>query len=365
MMRRANILIFSLMIMGVVTLVTQQLVKSVTVGVAFSHAMVDREQAEMLALGGLRIAVAQLARSLQPEKIKDQQQEKKLDMPEFSFKNFIEQVLPHLERWQSFELTKDIDGCDGRIQISMSAEEGKLAINQLFDEPQRVITNEAKALLKPFSIKKKVPVNALPTQLAGFFKKRTNRVTDISELGTMTESIHLPLYYEPPVPRTAKRGEEEPPRDIALQNLFTTWNREKVINPLVMSDAMCAILRVRRPQADDATRRADRYKRLAENYNQLKNAKGDEMWKAFQILFETKPRLPKEVMDFFSPVVEPRFFSVVSCGKVGEVSQKVLAIIERTDPKPSAQKQNQQSRGAEKQSIDPKSLFHIRRLCWL
>ena len=59
--RSGSVLIFSLIIMGMVTLLTQRLLKNVSVGIAFGRTMIAREQAEMLALGGIRMAIAQLA----------------------------------------------------------------------------------------------------------------------------------------------------------------------------------------------------------------------------------------------------------------------------------------------------------------
>ena len=133
-----------------VTLLTQQLLKNVSVGIAFGRTMIAREQAEMLALGGIRMAIAQLARSVQPEeKSKQEMPTKKKDQNEatkFSFKNFIIHVLPHLERWQEFALQEEYDGIEGSIKISISAEEGKVGLNQLFDERKREVTPTAKEL---------------------------------------------------------------------------------------------------------------------------------------------------------------------------------------------------------------------------
>lgn len=367
--RSGSVLLFSLVIMGMVTLITQQLLKSVAVGIRFSSAMIAREQAEMVALGGIRVAIAQLARSMQPDKQEERAQkaaskeQKEEKQNQFSFKSFITHVLPQLDRWQLFDLQEEYDGVEGQLKFCISAEEGKLPLNELFDEKKREIKPYVKELFKGFGIKKKLPSGALSAKLITFFKKRTHRVSDVSELLPLASQTHLPLFYDPIVPKKKKEPADKN-RDIAYQNLFTVWPEQQKVNPLLLSDAMCAVLGLRRPEHTDREKRKDRYKQLAEQYEKIVSKKDDDMWKAFQTIYETKPKLNKELMALFSPSIEPRFFSVLSSAIVDGVMQRVVAIIERVAaPKPSQPSQKKEPKKQEK--VIPAQLFKIRRLYWV
>ena len=41
--------------------------------------------------------------------------------------------MPTLNRWQTFELTEEIDGLDGEIKLCITCEDGKLDLNQWYD----------------------------------------------------------------------------------------------------------------------------------------------------------------------------------------------------------------------------------------
>ena len=124
------------------------------------------------------------------------------------------------------------------------------------------------------------------------------------------------------------------------------------------------MLKLRRPQGSDSEKRKDRYKQLAEQFDKLKEKKDEDMWKVLQTLYETKPKFSREVLSLFSLGVEPCFFSVISYGIVGGVTQRVLAVIERTQSaKPKQQSPTKKESDAKK--IAPSSLFKIRRLYWV
>ena len=48
------------MIISIIIMMTEQMIRGVMVGAGFTKTMVNREHAEMLALGGINIAIAQL-----------------------------------------------------------------------------------------------------------------------------------------------------------------------------------------------------------------------------------------------------------------------------------------------------------------
>jgi hypothetical protein len=364
--------------MGVVTLMTQQLIKSVSVGSFFSATMVHREQAEMLALGGINLAIAQLQKGMVPDKKKQEQLsgapvQQAEAAKKFPYTTFIREVLPHLDRWQLFNLTEERDGIEGSMQICISCEEGKVPLQAVYDEKRGEIKPAIKALFKSFGIKKKLADGSMTVKLGTFFKKRRHRVTDVSALASIAADTHLPLWYEP-VPAAnpeARAKAPGPPRDIALQNVFTTWNKGGKISPLLLSDSLAAVLKLRRPQGTDPYKRKANYEELAKKYVPAISKGNEIVWKALQGIWEAKPKLSKELLDLFSPVVEPRFFSVLSCGKVAGVKQTALAILERVErDNKTAQEGNtkQSPPSTQKKAASSKParpLFKIRRVYWV
>ena len=63
----ASILLYSLVILSVITVLVQQLVRSGWVGAYFNRRMAAKEKAQVLALTGLNLAIAQLIQVEKPE----------------------------------------------------------------------------------------------------------------------------------------------------------------------------------------------------------------------------------------------------------------------------------------------------------
>ncbi|MDQ5890969.1 MAG: hypothetical protein QG604_843 [Candidatus Dependentiae bacterium] len=366
------VLIFSLLSMGIITVLTQQLMKSVSVGIMFTSRMVIREQVKMFAYGGLSIATAQLDQCYPEENKKDkaagvqpsadqQASQGKQTKNKFSFKTFITTVLPHLGRWQTFELTDKIDGIDAKIQVCITVEEGKIPFGSVFDEPARDLTAQMKQLFKEFIPKKKMAAGEFATKLTAALKQRATKMQEISGLLLFAQQAKLELWYQPQeLPRVKK--DKPVPATYALQDMFTFWSQSSTMNPLFLTNALCLLCTVRGPQANDATSRKDQYKQLAENYEKIKSSKGDELWKNLGVLYETKPKLTGDFNALFSLEVEPRFYSVLSCATVAGVTQQILAIVERVAPPVQAVEKRGQE---QKKKKDVQPLFAIRRLYWL
>jgi len=346
--------------MGVVTLFTQQLINSVSVGIFFSSSMVAREQAEMLALGGINLAIVQLQRGMLPEKSERKKVGAKASAS-FAFPSFIKNVLPSLHRWQTYELKEEWDCLEGTLKVCISPEEGKIPVSLLFDASRGELTVQAKALLRNFSIKKKLASGALIAKLTEFFKKRTTFVQEISELAPVAHALHMPLFYQPPRERGKKKGEPEIPH-VALQDLFTTWGNNKTISPLLLSDGMCAVLGLRRPQARDAEKRKERFDRLSEQWASVRGKGSDGIWKVLQVLYDRKPKVSKELASLFSSEIEPRFYSVLSCGVVGGVKQTVLAVLAYEKSAATGVRKQKKADSGKKEGP---SRFVLRRLYWV
>jgi hypothetical protein len=357
----AAVLLFAMVMMGIITLLTQQLFKSVSVGLAFSRTMVHRERAEMLALGGLSIAFSQLEGVYEkPDKKKGKEAQK-----QFSFKKAIERLCPILDRWQVFELKEEYDGVDGELKIALSAEEGKIPLSLVFDEPQREMTKEMQLLFKEYAVKKKFGTGEFLKQGTTFFKKRSHKLDDVSQLAPLAHDLKLSLFYEP---EALVKDKKQPrvPAEVAMQGLFSSWSNQKAINPLFMSDSLCAVLGVRRPAHNEKEKRQEQYKQLAESYEKVKTKTGEELWKVLSAMYEQRPKVPKELDSFFSLVIEPRFYSVLSSATVSGVTQTLCAVVERVVPAqtPSGNKQDQSAK-QQKKGEKQEPLCKVRRLYWV
>ena len=134
------VLLFTLSIMTLITALTFQLMRNVFVGTNFDKIMIDREYAEMIALGGIEVAMAQL--QIKPPKNKKPDEPLSEDEKTKGIKTFLKRILPNLNRWQVFELTEQKDGIDGTLKISISSEDGKININKLIDQQKKTIKPE-------------------------------------------------------------------------------------------------------------------------------------------------------------------------------------------------------------------------------
>jgi len=98
-----------------------QLVRHVFTHSKYVRSQINQEQAKLLATSGITIALSGLTEKT---------------------------LLPHLNRWQTFHLTKDIDGVDGTIYICISSEDGKLNINKAFDFDKNEIKQAYNSIIR-------------------------------------------------------------------------------------------------------------------------------------------------------------------------------------------------------------------------
>jgi hypothetical protein len=332
---RGSIVVFSLMVLSVTLVLTEQLLRSVYVSSSFVKAMVDRERAQVLALSGVTLAIAQLT----PDK--EKQEEKKpatLIVPlgdkgektprKQEQKYFLRRVFPHLNRWQVFQLNEKTEGIEGEIKICISSEEGKININEVFDFEKQELKKEYE-FLKNLEIKGKMAPGEIVNQLVAFFKKRQKKINDISELYAIRDFENIDIFYKPPKPAEKKGEKNASNTDLFLQDIFTIWSPQAEVHPLLFSDSLCAIFGLRRPQADDAHALKDKYKQLAEAYKDEWGKNWDENWKFLEQIYGPKPKIIKNFQGIFSKQFGPKVFSVLSYGKVGSVEQRLLVVIKQ------------------------------------
>ncbi len=358
--KKASVLLFTLLILSVVTILTQQLFRSVWVGTFFNSRMIAKEQAQMLALGGVNLAISQL--TLRKPTKKESAEKKGEDWP---IKDFLMRVWPNLNRWQTFVLDEKLDGIDGKIKICISCENGKININEAFDFQKLEFKDKFNLLLKGLHIKGKLAEGEILKRLTGFLKARKRKVDDVSELVNVPGFEHLDVFYKPPkIPKTKQKS--EPNIDLALQDLFTIWTSDEKIELLFPTDSLCGVFGLRRPQADDAQLMKEKFKIAVGAFKKDWGANWENNWQFMQPIYGPKPKVLKDFNETLSKEFGPEVYSVLSCGEVGEVEQQLLVIIKQMEQK-SEQKESLPSREEKKEEKKENSRkkFKILRMYWL
>jgi len=106
------------------------------------------------------------------------------------------------------------------------------------------------------------------------------------------------------------------------------WSNGEKVEALMLSDAILSMLGLRRPIAHDAELRKETFKKVIKKFDPKKDQNTDEYWKIVKPIHQPKSTSKIANLKIFSSRFEPRYYSVLSSGKVGNVEQRVLAIVE-------------------------------------
>lgn len=169
------IVILAVMIIAAMTALVTSVVNRMMVYTKLQYVLADREQARMLALSGLQIAIAQLISdaptTFTTEMPLSRQQEpalrasgqgnpggQQLDRGADAQKKTAEdkspaaqfkKVLPIINRWQQFAFTEDQGGIAGSCEIYIAAEQGKINLNALYDFKKKQFVKPDPAVAYP------------------------------------------------------------------------------------------------------------------------------------------------------------------------------------------------------------------------
>lgn len=335
------------------------------VAVPYNYAMAKREQAKLLALSGIQVAISQLAKPIiikqkpksttpTPPNVPNQPAEPSAQ--EQATNQYIERLVPSINRWQTFNLTENKDGVDGQIKISISSEDGKININEWYDfdkhefksfslsatpppAPQtqpgqstQQNAQQTKPGEKKEEVVKLVLVSVfkdagqdLMSEFEKFLKERQYRLDDVTELLQVKgfESYKHRLFYEPPT-KEGQKGE----RPMYLSDIFTVWSGKMTLDPWLLSDSVAGMLGLKRVELGDTEKRKKLVSQAIKEFKPTADAK--ENWKkVFEPLYgKDFSSLPKGIEFILHMKFAPSLFSVLSYGKVGDVTQKLLAILE-------------------------------------
>jgi hypothetical protein len=304
---------------------------------------VKREKARTLALAGIQVGMSQVS-FIKPkekqEKNKKEQNNKnnpKEDTltPE---QEWLLQLISVINRWQVFNLTRESDGIDARMQIYISCEQGKINLNALLLRPLEAEKNKPDNSKQEVTTKRKNFAESLEEKLVQEVglsileilkikqKKLGRSLEDPTEL--LTEEAAR--KFETRIFNTPQEKKAEKAERFVLMDLFTTQTRTEKLNPWLLSASVCALLGFDLPQ-----------KLLAQGKDKIirdavKKLRPFIGWKkdwdqTLQPLYgKNFTSIPTGIDVIFAPEFEATIFSVICYVEVAGITQGVCGVIEKT-----------------------------------
>lgn len=352
--RNGYIMIVTLLVVSLALVLVAYMINRSTVYLPLTRTVIDREKAKELAFAGLQMAMSQLAYAdvVEKEEKEEKQETKKpaqvpqqqaqhgqaqgAQQPEppkespgaAAGKQFLKTILPVMNNWQTFKFDLLKDGIDEEINVCLMSESGKININELYNFQKHTFIGskkqqeELKALLKQLfdnmsKIDKSIPSN-LFASFEKFLHDRQDKIRDVSELITIKEfeAFKNNMFYSPPQDKQATNKNK-----LYLTDIFTLWSKTPVMNPWLFSVSMRAILGIELPKNVPL----DVLKTFKMTYSWPQD------WKPiFAKLYKKELKdLPKNLSMILASTFGPEIFSVLSYGKVGDVTHRMFAILER------------------------------------
>jgi len=328
------ILVLTFFIMSATILVTTYLLNRLFAGEQQTTFFEEREQAKMLALGGLELIKSRLEilETTQDEKIRKEQ---------------LEWLLMNLNEWSELRFSQKVDGVEGTVQFFLSCEDGKINLNRFFDATKKnylfnAPENKAFSLMMTKLISKQL---ALPLieELEKALKKQKTRLDDLSEL------LVNPPFSDKDVEYTLfpRFGDAQKTKTVCLGDLFTLFSEEIWrVNPLYISKGLQQLFGFKSfPQNKEEREKI--IKGLVEKVQQKMNWPASWDTLLAPIYGKKFAQLDQQLMTLFGAVGGARTFSVVCYGKFGEQSQGVCALLQKRLGK------------------DKRAFYVIRRLYWI
>ncbi len=350
----------------------------------------QRQHARLLALGGIQVALAQIALIIPAEKkeepskngskandqsaAKISQQnsggsQKKLTPQQ----EWLLKLLVVINKWQRFTLKAEQEGIDGNLELYISCEQGKIPLNAL-------TTQEAPQAQKPkAAAERRTPTpNGAPEKQPGkpaAPKKSLGQV--VSELvqklwpvniqeviNATTKTLGRPLIDPTELLSqesmkklgntifiSPAQADKAPAKALYLMDLFTVDAPSGKLNPWLLSNSVCFLLGFNAPGTsggEKPTAMKDQVKFL-----QPVMIWNPAAWNKIlaPVYGKSSPEINIVIGQKFSSQFEANAFSVISYGQVGDVTQKVCGILEKTTTP---------------QGLSPKSMtFKLKKLYWL
>lgn len=324
-------MLLAIMLIALIVFLVTNIADKSRVHTRYLKTVIDREKAKAIALSGIEIAKSQLASMEEP---KEKTADPKKQSAEDKAKQFIRNFLPIGNSWQTFKLNKKNDGISGTLKICISCEDGKININQLFDFTNKKFFSDKidykKLMQQVFEkIKKVVGGENLLVPFEKFLKARQNKLYDPTELLALEgfKEFKTSVFFNPDVFVAADSNKVK--QTIYLNDLFTLWSFTRELNPWFLSHSLKVLFGLKSLKAGDSELEGKKLQELLKHFKS--ELKWPGSWKQLLSPLYGKEfdSLPKEVGMLMSTKFEPRVFSVLSYGTVGNVTQKLLVIMQR------------------------------------
>lgn len=275
---------------------------------------IERKQAQLIATSGINIAMCQLLTT-------GSQQAASLTMD-------IEKLLPILNTWKTTTFTESIEGMDGTCHYYISSEDGKIPINALIDWKtctwQKDQTSDSRALIELIAPKLNKPlgISSLVGAIESLCKNNKEPLIDITQLFVDSKKPTIDLIPEPLLDSKDKQK-------LALFDIFTIFSARPQVQPLALSASLITLIGLKQPaRTTDAIAFV---KKLGEIQNWTSSKDKSAAWdnKLAPWYGASWSSLPVALQNVLAAPTkfEPTTFSVVSYGTVGNVSQRIYAII--------------------------------------
>jgi hypothetical protein len=329
--KEGSALLIVICFMAIISVMTHKLIKMTFLSARQVQQQIRKSRARISALNGITLALTQLNKK--EVATKDAKDEK----PKSDQVLFLQKMLPILNQWQTFHLTEKLDGINATIKIYLSCEDGKIPLSALFDEKEKKINKDFLPLLKKIGGERKSSGPDFSAKLINMISRKT--LDDASQLYSCSD---LPFFISPADEKTKTRKEGYYQHD-ALTDLFSTWNTEKKINPLFLSAGCKKIFNIKNPfsSAKDDKNEKSFYDQIAQTIGTQWGSDWSKNSTHLTTLYKTDVTLPAETHSILSEVIEPKVFSVLSCGIVNGTEQRIYAVmhrkaVETAQPQPDA-----------------------------
>jgi len=338
MKNQGYILVFTLLIIALSVFVGTYIASRASIFFPLSNTLVEREKAYQLAMSGVSFAMSQLSVAPKPksEAEKKDQAAAKPNAQGTESVTLLQTLLPALNRFQTIRLTQKNDGVEGIISWAITSEEGKININGIFDFKKKKFVGQdaptgdySKLMQELFgSMGSNGP--EMYQAFATFLKQQKGPINDVTQLFELKEFAQFKnkLFYQPPT--NQPESDKKTTRPLYLTDIFTTFSAHPTgIYPWVFSDSVAGLLGLKRAQFGDIKQR----KKDVSNW--LKKFKFNSQWKTdwnpiMAPLYDREfSTLPKGIETLLQNGFGLKFFSVLSYGTVGRITQKILALLER------------------------------------
>jgi hypothetical protein len=301
--------------------------------IPFARLAVDRQKAHALAYGGVQLALSQLATAAPgTQKAKPTA----LDHT----KALLTTLLPVHNQWQSFTLKNKEDGFDGELKICITCESGKIDINKIYDYKTKKFVGEGqktgdyKKIMEALfeRITPLVHGTDLFKGFEKFLKERHYNIQDVTELLLIKEfaAFKNNVFYEPLAQKPSEK-EMAPQQGIFLTDIFTVWSGKATITPWLISSSLGKLLKFQ-PIRSEVTKEQKMIQEQLKNFA-IKTEWSSQTWDKQITPFYgiTFKEVPEFAASLFNNTFEPTTFSVLSQAKVGTITQRLLAIVQRDE----------------------------------